>query len=683
MRIALCLFVLTVFFFTKNVFSMEGSQDISFDKLYFYINTLPNDSSKVIELTDLSFKYMGQQLDTAFILGKMALDLSEELNYEYGIAKSLFQLGLVLRYQSNYEKAILYSKKSYDLFEKLNKSGEKARVLNSLGNIYKRVGNYKNSLENFLSSLIIYKELNDSMKISFIMNNLGELYGEMGEYEKSLDFHLQNLEVRRTLGADNGLILITLMNLGSVYNKMKDYNRALEYYKEAINLINNNTSKYDQLLLLHNMGNIYVITKHYNSAKQYYTKAIEIEEEIGEKDLYIYTLQGMGNLLIKTGYFNEGLEYFLKAYNLAEEQGNLLKWKTLSESLIWAYEESGDYKSSLKYHKIYQNLSDSLLGLEKIKQITELEQKYEAEKRERQIAFLEKEQEIQKLNLSKKTIEANKRKLQRNLLIVIVVLAIVFMVFLARNNKKIISQKAEILDQNKKLLDLNKTKDRLLQIIAHDLRSPLVSIDSLTHLIPLWIEEQDYESLKKMSKTLEISVTNVLTLIDDLLNWALSQQGNIPFNPEKFNIIETIKDAISLYIPIAEFKNINLFIDESKDSIVFADKNMFFTVLRNLVNNAIKFTPEMGSIRIGVDYGPKYAKVWVKDSGIGISQEKKEMAFELINSNEKGTRGETGKGLGLFFCKEFVNMNKGDIFIESKNGNGTTITFTLPLFNEV
>ncbi len=681
MRLTYYFSILIIFISSYNAFSVNDSNAIIPDSLLFSVNSLPNDSSKVIKLNDLSFKYMGIQLDTAFILGKRALDLSEELNFEYGIAKSLFQLGLVFRYQSNYKKAIEYSRISYSLFEKLNKPEEKARVLNSLGNTYKRIGDYKNSVENFLISLKIFTELKDSVKISFVMNNLGVLYQEMGEYEKSLDFHLSNLELRRKIGADEDLILKTLMNIGIVYRELKNYSKAIDYYNEAIKLIDHNTSKYNQTLLLHNMGTIYELAGHLFSAKQYYLKALDIEEEIGERDLYINTLQGIGTVVIQSGDFNTGLDYLLKAYKEAKAQGNLLKWKNTTKSLIWAYETKEDYKNSLYYHKIYQSVNDSLMGLEKIKQITELEQKYEAEKREQQITFLEKEQEIQKLNLSKKTIEANQKSLQRNLLIVIALLAVFFVLFLIRKNKKITNQRSKIIDQNEKLLESNKTKDKLFQIIAHDLRSPLVSIDSLTQLIPYWVEIQDYESLKRLSKTMELSVTNVLSLIDDLLNWALSQQGNFPYNPVSFKINVTIKDAISLYIPIAQIKNIKLQFNASKDSVVYADKNMFLTVLRNLLNNAIKFTPEKGEIVIGVDFTKQFAKVWVKDSGIGIPEEKKEKIFELAGGNTVGVRGETGKGLGLFFCKEFVNMNNGDIFIEDGTQKGTTIIFTIPLYN--
>jgi signal transduction histidine kinase len=252
---------------------------------------------------------------------------------------------------------------------------------------------------------------------------------------------------------------------------------------------------------------------------------------------------------------------------------------------------------------------------------------------------------------------------------------------LLKQNTKITEQRIEIAKQNDYLLESNKTKDRLFQIIAHDLRSPLVSMESITQLIPYWVEEQDFESLSRLSKTLELSVNNVLSLIDNLLNWALNQQGKFPYKPENINLKDNLSETIDVYRPIAQIKNIELKFKPLNNVLVFADKNMIFTVMRNLLNNAVKFTPENGEIIVGIERNQQFAKVWVKDSGIGMPVGKKEEVFELANGNTKGTKGETGKGLGLFFCKEFVSMNNGDIYIESEKGKGTTITFTLPLFN--
>jgi len=694
-RTANCFFILIALLISNNTFCVKDSSYRDIDSLFIYVNELPNDSVKVLELNNLSFDYLKDQLDTAFMLAQSALNLSEKLNYEYGKAKSLFQLGMVLRYQGNYEKAKEFSLISYDLFHKKGKSKEKARVLNSLGNVSKRAGSYKESLEYFLLSLQIYSEVNDSVRISTVLGNLALLYQDMLEYDKSLQYHLQALEIRRILNMDNGTILANLMNIGNVYEKKINYNKALRYYKEAINLIDKNTSKLKQAQLLHNVAVVYNALRKYNSAKYYFLRALEITEEIGALDHIIPSWLGLGGILVYEGNYKEGEKYIQKAYNLAKEQGNLKKLRETSEYLVWAYEIKKDYKSALYHQKMFQQISDSLLGVEKIKLVKEVEQKYNAEKKEQQIAYLEKEQEIQTLNLSKKTIEAKQKSLQRNLLIVIVLMILVILIFLLSDNKKrklrnnllikqnrtILKQRMEIVRQNDELLESNNTKDKLFQIIAHDLRSPLVSIDSLTQLIPYWVEEQDYNALSKVAKTMELSIENVLSLIDDLLSWALNQQGKFPFNPENFEVVDALENAIKVYAPIAEIKNINLNIIAKEESIVFADKNMFLTVIRNLLNNAIKFTPENGDVEVGVDFKKEFAIVWVKDSGIGIPADKKDKIFDLANGSSNGTKGELGKGLGLFFCKEFINLNRGHVYIESELKKGTIITFTLPLYN--
>jgi len=694
-RTATYIFILCILLTSLRTFCEENISYSNLDSLFIEINALPDDSLKVLELNALSLECLKDQLDTALILGQNALDLSEELGYEYGIAKSLFQLGLVLRYQGKYEKAIEYSLDSYDLFDKMGKSKEKAQVLNSLGNVSKRAGNYRESLEFFLTSLLIYTELNDSVRIATVTGDLGLLYQDMGEYEKSLQYNLQALELRKKLYVDNKFILFNLMNIGTVYTLNKNNPKALQYYQEAISLIDENTSKHNQAQLLHNVAGVYNSMKKYNSAKYYYLRALEIKEEIGEQDNIIPTWLGLGGILVYEGNYKEGQEYLLKAYNLAKEQGSLKKLRKASEYLVWAYEIKKDYKNALYHQKMFQRISDSLLGIEKIKLVKEVEQKYNAEKKEQQIAYLEKEQEIQTLNLSKKTIEAKQKSLQRNLLIVIVLMILVILIFLLSDNKKrklrnnllikqnrtILKQRMEIVRQNDELLESNNTKDKLFQIIAHDLRSPLVSIDSLTQLIPYWVEEQDYDALSKVAKTMEISIENVLSLIDDLLSWALNQQGKFPFNPENFEVVDALENAIKVYAPIAEIKNINLNIIAKEESIVFADKNMFLTVIRNLLNNAIKFTPENGDVEVGVDFKKEFAIVWVKDSGIGIPADKKDKIFDLANGSSNGTKGELGKGLGLFFCKEFINLNRGHVYIESELKKGTIITFTLPLYN--
>lgn len=673
--------------------SVNKANAISIDSLRVSVLNLPNDTTKVIKLAKLSKKYLKYQIDTSFILAQKAIQLSEILNYDFGYAKSLNQMGLVYKYLSKYDSALSYYNKSLVKFDSLKNNFEQASVLNRMGNVYKRYGKYDSSIKCFRKSLRIYQSLNDSSHIISVINNLGVLYSDMGKYEKSLEYYFTYLNICKSMNKTSNFHIV-YMNIANVYSRMRNNNKAIEYYKLALDLFQNQNNKYDQLKLIHNIGVSYEYSHKYKEAKYYYLKAISIEKEINEKEMLIFSLQGLGNVLIKLGKFNDGITYLKKSYQLATEIGDIRKEHKLSSSLYYAYENIGDYKRGMFYLKRFVVLEDSIYNLDKKTQIVKLEEKYKAEKREQQIAVLEKEQQIQKLELFKKNLEAKQKSSQRNVLILIVAFVIILLVYFAfvskkrkrlnelliKQNKKIIDQRTEIVKRNRDLLESNNTKDKLFQIIAHDLRSPLVSMDSISQLIPYWIEEQDYESLGKISKTLELSITNLLSLIDNLLNWALSQQGKFPYKPENFKIVETIKHAMDIYLPIAQMKNIDLKLKMSAEAIVYADKNMLLTIIRNLLNNAVKFTPEKGQIRVGVDYNKQFAKVWVKDSGIGIPKEKRESIFELANGGLKGTKGEAGKGVGLFFCKEFVNLNNGDVFIDSEQGKGTTISFTLPLF---
>ncbi len=664
------------------------------DSLKMKVRSLQDDTLKVLELAKLSKRYSKNQADSSLTLGLEALDLSRKLGYQYGEAYSSFILGISYKYLGDYNKSIEYAENAYNIFNHIKNEPYKARVLNSLGNLYKRKGDFEKAIVNFTISMDISKRIKDSIMLSALYNNIAVLYYELGNrHEQSLEYHKLNLELLKKVG-DKGNIFNCYMNLGNVYKDMNDNEKALDYYRQSLDYLEEN-NLYDKLLLVHNLGTVYEKLKKYELALRYYNDAIELEKIMGNKGMLVYSLQGVGNVLLSQGSFVEGEKYLLKSYTLAKEIGDLTKQKRLVNNLKKVYEKQGNYKESLKYLEIYDDIEDSIYNINYIKQVTLLEQKYETEKKLQQIAFLEKENEIHKLEIKNKEIENKQKSFQRNVLIIAVFVTILLTFYFALNskkrkkinmllikqNKKIIDQREEIGKQNEELLDSNKTKDKLFQIIAHDLRSPLVSMDSITQLIPYWIEEQDYESLKKLSQTLELSVNNVLSLIDNLLNWALNQQGKFPYQPENLKLKENIIETIEVYKPIAEIKNIDLKFTFTKDVRVFADKDMLFTVMRNLLNNAIKFTPEHGQITVGIDSNVQFAKVWVKDSGVGIPKGRKEEVFELANGIHKGTSGETGKGLGLFFCKEFVTMNNGDIFIESQEGRGTTITFTLPLFN--
>lgn len=223
------------------------------------------------------------------------------------------------------------------------------------------------------------------------------------------------------------------------------------------------------------------------------------------------------------------------------------------------------------------------------------------------------------------------------------------------------------------------TKNKFFSIISHDLRGSFGIILSFVQLIQ---ENKDYLSTEELNELLEdIGKTskNTLDLLDNLLEWARAQTGRLNFNPEKLPVKALSASIIQSLNEIASNKNIDLDSSVETDHEVFADKNMVLLVIRNLVSNAIKFTPQKGKITVSSFSEDGFVKIAVADSGVGIDKNKMDSLFKIdMKVSTPGTENEQGNGLGLVLCKEFVEHNGGKIGIESELNKGTTVWFTLP-----
>lgn len=244
------------------------------------------------------------------------------------------------------------------------------------------------------------------------------------------------------------------------------------------------------------------------------------------------------------------------------------------------------------------------------------------------------------------------------------------------------SKKAEIaLEESKKqLIELNANKDKFFSIIAHDLRSPFNSILGFSDIMVEQVKKKDYVGVEKYAAIIQNSSQHAMKLLLNLFEWAQLQTRRLVLNPEYFEMVSLVNEVAELTGISAQQKNISISSNLPHNATVFADKSMISTVLRNLVSNAIKFTHLGGKIVITVEQKKKELIISVSDTGIGISNEVLEKLF-LLNETVSmlGTNNEKGTGLGLILCKEFVEKNKGKIWVESEVGKGSVFYFTLPL----
>ena len=241
-------------------------------------------------------------------------------------------------------------------------------------------------------------------------------------------------------------------------------------------------------------------------------------------------------------------------------------------------------------------------------------------------------------------------------------------------------QKVMIEKQRKELESLNATKDKFFSIIAHDLKNPFASLIGASDFLVNSYDELSSTQLDNFLGIINRSARQGYRLLENLLEWSRMQTGTISWKPKQVDLWNLVTEVVNLLTGSAESKDICLEADVDENLKAFVDENMIQTVVRNLVSNAIKFTPRGGEILVTSHKTDGYIEISVSDSGIGIGEDKIDKLFRIDEQvTQNGTENETGTGLGLILCKEFVEKHGGTIRVESQLGKGSKFIFTIPV----
>jgi signal transduction histidine kinase len=237
-----------------------------------------------------------------------------------------------------------------------------------------------------------------------------------------------------------------------------------------------------------------------------------------------------------------------------------------------------------------------------------------------------------------------------------------------------------IKENERKLLQLNVDKDRFISILSHDLKSPFNNLLGLSEVLTEDIRKLDIAEIEDIANNIYKSARISYNLLEDILMWARTQQGKIPFKLQNLSFADICKNILEILNPNANAKNIAINYSAPNEINVFADIDMLKTVLRNLLSNAIKFTNKNGAIDIYAEENAGNVTITVSDNGVGIQPDNLTKLFDISEVlTTSGTAKETGTGLGLLLCKEFVEKHGGKIWVESEVGKGSDFKFTLPI----
>ena len=247
---------------------------------------------------------------------------------------------------------------------------------------------------------------------------------------------------------------------------------------------------------------------------------------------------------------------------------------------------------------------------------------------------------------------------------------------LLKKNEQLKRVNSEIQRQKKELTEINSLKNKLFSVISHDLKTPMYALHNLFSNIQK--QQMPATEIKEMIPDVVNDLSYTMSLMENLLQWAKSQMRSDTIKPQVVDVTQMIHDVINLLRLPAEGKRINLE-NKTKDTVfVYADREMIHLVLRNLISNAVKFTPENGTISVGAVDNSSFVEIYVQDTGMGMTQEVVRKISSANYFTTKGTVNESGTGLGLMLCREFLSKSGGHMYIESEPGKGSIFSFTLP-----
>jgi signal transduction histidine kinase/tetratricopeptide (TPR) repeat protein len=693
---------LLVFIFLFPVI-ISFSQQNKIDSLNYLISNSEIDTIKINCLNELFTIYAEDSTQYALQLSYKALELSEEINFEKGIASASNNIGYVnylsdsnetaLEYyfkaienfdkiqyfkglsvtyanignifyaQSNYSKTLEYYNLSLEFTRKINDKKREANLLGNIGIVNYLMSNLTEALSNYFSSLKIREEINDFQGIAYVYGNIGLIYYDSKEFEKSLEYYNKALEIREKINDQKGKAAV-LANIGLVYDEQNENQKALEYYEKSLELSTKISYNEGIATAYINISSLYKEQKLFDKAYEFYTKTKVLWEQIGDKRGIMLSLRNIASIFDEQGNYNSALEYFFQSVEIAKDiyAKDLLKDNYLDISEI--YKKLNRYTEAYNYFNLYSSYKDSLLLENNLNEINNLEAKYNTEKKEKEIYLLQKNNELNELDISQKKKLLNYLSIIFALILILLIFGFIIYFQKQKNRQLILKKQAE---ENIRNIEKASEKQLLNKIIEaeeneknrfakdlHDGLGPLLSAIKL-YINELFSNlEKNEENIKMLKYTNELidnSITSTRTIANNLKPSIINDYGLIDALKsfiDKINLTKSILIKFDVKIISVRFNsNIEIFL---------------YRVILELINNTLKHAHAK---KISIEIKEKNNNLFVNYSDDGIG-------FEITSFDEK-------HGMGLNNIKNRINSLNGNCVFYSKPDNGFNAEITVDL----
>lgn len=566
-------------------------------------------------------------------------------------------MGIYYFYEAEYTKARDFGLKGLEFAENLKDSSEIGVNFSVIAGAYLRLGDYEKSAQILDKSIELALLRNRKDELASDYNSLAAVYSYLKKDSLSIQYFQKSIDISRELN-DESMLATALGNQGEKFIKLKQYDKAIAVFNEAIDINVRNKKPYNVAIARGNLASVYSDLKDYDKAEKLYSDALQVFRENKKRNTIAKTAYELGVLYERKREPAKAIPLLNESAAVSKEIGFKFMERNSYKALHRIYtKQLNNPAMALPFLEKAMEINDSLYQESSAKQAEELNVKYETAEKEAQLV--------------KQEAELTKTKLQR----LIFSLAAIFALLLAAMLYYMYRIRRR---QNRELTELNATKDKLFSIVSHDLKSPMIAqrlaVENILDNLDSYDAEKIHANLSLFHQATEVQ----LELLQNLLNWAHIQTGKMKFRPLPFDLFEVITEAADLYQLPAQHKGIKISTEVEKNTIAVADKQMIHTVLRNLINNAVKFSHENGEIRIKAVKQNDKVTVTVQDNGVGINEENLKDLLSLgKNRTTQGTKGEAGSGLGLIITKELLERNGSELKIKSEKNKGTEVEFVI------
>lgn len=515
-------------------------------------------------------------------------------------------------------------------------------ALNDAAFVFWNNNHYQEAAHYYEKSLQLNEKVANENGIAMINNNLGMLYSDLGEYDKSLTAFSKTLSARRSHDEPAG-ITSALINISVVLNNLKRYDESIELLSEALDIARGVYDKYQMRSVYGMLSETYEKKGDVDTSLKYFDLYKTFHEELQRQEVSGLKVQ---------------IEKEKVQTNLAEADRALKEVELLRKEIeLLQQEQEIQMKDSIN-QELYSNLSKNQIALQLL----------EKEKKLGELEALAVEQQNQQLVKERSSL----RIIFGIVLFAILVISSLIYLNFRKTKGFAIHMREKNLSMERQKVELEKANDlknRIFSIISHDLRSPISSLQGFFSVIDGFEMEDE---LKTALNSVESQLTNSATLLENLLTWSKSQIQNADPVIEKVQIDDLVNETFMLLQFQAAKKNITLESEISNEDVLETDRAMVNIVIRNLVQNAIKFTPEGGQVKVNFENAYGHKCIMVHDTGVGMTEKKIAALFDIsTNRSSVGTAKEKGSGLGLILCKELIAKVNGLIEVSSTPGMGS------------